>query len=64
MGKKFYRRVDIACCEPPVSVTCGEAKKQIDWLDRDNRENTAVSIASVINSRYEKKRLSMASCRV
>ena len=62
--KKFHRRVDIACCEQPASVTCGEAKKQIDWLDRDNRENIAVSIASENNSRYEQKRLSMASGRV
>jgi len=53
MGKQIHRRVDKARCEPPVSVTCGEAKKQIDWLNRDNRENAAVSIASENNSRYE-----------
>jgi hypothetical protein len=28
MGKKkIHRKVDKARCEPPVSVTCGEAKK-------------------------------------
>jgi len=51
--------VDKAHCEPPVSVACGEAKKQIDWLKRHNRENAAVSIASENNSRYEQKRMNM-----
>jgi len=59
--KKIHRRVDKARCEPPVCVTCGETKKQIDWLNRDNRENAAVSIASENNSRYEDKRMNMAS---
>lgn len=57
--KKIHRRVDKAHCEPPVSVACGEAKKQIDWLKRHNRENAAVSIASENNSRYEQKRMNM-----
>lgn len=59
--KKIHRRVDKVRCEPPVNVTCGEAKKKIDWLKRDNRENTTVSTASENNSRYEQKRLNMAS---
>jgi len=28
MGKKIHRKVDKVRCEPPVSVTCGEAKKK------------------------------------
>ena len=61
MGKKNYRRVDKARSEPPVSVTCGEAKKQIDWLNRDNRKHHCVRSASENNSRYEEKPLSIAS---
>jgi uncharacterized protein YijF (DUF1287 family) len=55
----MHKRVDKARCELPVTVTCGEAKKQIDWPNWDNKQNTAVSTAYENNSRYEQKWLSM-----
>jgi hypothetical protein len=56
----MHRRLDKASCETSVTVTCGEVKKQIDWRNRDNRQNTTVSIASENNRKYEQKWLSMA----